>query len=73
MSKTINTLLTSRQWIAHIDDERDQGNSIIVTLAKGWHFADGEKEGVRGFDTIAEVKTDTKRSNVVLHQLIITR
>jgi hypothetical protein len=71
MSKTIDTLLTKRYWIAHIDDERSIGNSIIVTLRKGWHFADGDKEGVRGFDTLAEVKADTKFDNVVLHTLYV--
>jgi hypothetical protein len=64
MNKTIQSLINSRPWIAHIDDERDIGNSIIVTLADGWHFIDGDREGVRGFDSFAEVKTDTKRSNV---------
>lgn len=64
MKSTIQKLIASRPWIAFVDDERDIGNSIIVTLAEGWNFADGEREGVRGFDTLAEVKRDTMRSNV---------
>ena len=65
MKSTIEKLTNSRPWIAFIDDERDMGNSISVTLADGWNFADGDREGVRGFDTFAEVKKDTARSNVM--------
>lgn len=71
MSKAIENLLASRRWIAHIDDERDIGNSLIVTLAPGWHFVDGECEGVRGFDTFSELKTDTKKSNVVQKIIVL--
>jgi hypothetical protein len=65
MSKTLNTLLATRHWIAHIDDERGDGNSIIVTLEKGWDFEDEKGCGVRGFDTVAEVKAGTARHQVV--------
>jgi hypothetical protein len=65
MSKTLDTLLATRHWIAHIDDERSQGNSIIVTLEKGWDFEDDKGCGVRGFDTVAEVKAGTTRHKVV--------
>jgi hypothetical protein len=64
MNKTIDTLINTRRWIKHIDDERSIGNSLIVTLERGWHFNDGDCEGVRGYDTIAELKADTKRDNV---------
>jgi|AntAceMinimDraft_12_1070368.scaffolds.fasta_scaffold153782_2 hypothetical protein len=60
-------LIAQRPWIAHIDDERDIGNSIIVTLADGWHFEDGDKEGVRGFDTMQEIKQETCKANVNQH------
>lgn len=66
MKKSVSDLLSKRNWISHIDDERDLGNSIIVTLKKGWNFQDGDKEGVRGFDTLAEVKKSTIASNVFL-------
>ena len=65
MSKTLNDLLDQRRWIAHIDDERSIGNSIIVTLAKGWYFADETDCGVRGFDTVGEAKRETTRNCVV--------
>jgi hypothetical protein len=57
-------LLDTRPWIHFIDDERDIGNSLIATLREGWRFKDGDKEGVRGFDTMTELKADTKKSNV---------
>ena len=65
MSKTLQTILETRPWVAHIDDERNDGNSIIVSLAKGWFFADEQDCGVRGFDTVAEVKAATSRKDVV--------
>ena len=40
MSKTFNNLLIARPWIKFIDDERSEGNSIIVTLTENWYFAD---------------------------------
>ena len=38
------------------DDERDIGNSLIVTLIRGWKFSDDPiaNEHVRGFDTVAD-------------------
>ena len=72
MSKTLENLLDLRNWIAHIDDERKLGNSIIVTLAKGWHFADDLGCGVRGFDTVAEVKAGTNKSSVVQRTIYIS-
>jgi hypothetical protein len=65
MSKTLENLLDLRPWVAHIDDERKQGNGIIVTLAMGWDFADERDCGVRGFDTVAEVKAGTNKASVV--------
>lgn len=65
MSKTIDKLLQSRNWIAYIDDERNVGNSIIVTLANDWFFEDEPDCGVRGFDTIAELEVFTRKKYVV--------
>ena len=69
MSKTIDRLLDSRRWIAHIDDERGDGGSIIVTLKKGWDFEDEKGCGVRGFDTLAEVRSDTTKACVTQHTI----
>jgi hypothetical protein len=65
MSKTLENILAKCHWVAHIDDERSQGNSIIVTLEKGWVFEDEQDCGVRGYDTVVEAKADTTRSKVV--------
>ena len=73
MSKTISQLLESRRWIAHIDDERSEGNSIIVTLAKGWDFSDEKGCGVRGFDTLSEVKAGTTSKMVTQHTIYLTK
>jgi hypothetical protein len=65
MSKVLNNLLAKRAWISYIDDERADGNSIIVTLARGWYFADETDSGVRGFDTVREVQIGTAKDNVI--------
>jgi hypothetical protein len=46
-----------RSRILFLDDERLEGNSIIVTLKYGWEFGTDllASEHVRGFDTMAEV------------------
>ena len=62
--KTIQALLHKRSWIAFIDDERSQGNSIIVTLKNNWFFSDENGCGVRGFDTIKELEEGTRKNNV---------
>jgi len=64
MSKTINSLLATRPWVAHIDDERGDDNGIIVTLHDDYVWDDERDCGVRGFDTVAEVKAATVKSNV---------
>lgn len=47
---------SQRQKVMHFDDERDIGNSIIVTLNYGWCFEEMGPEHVQGFDTIREAK-----------------
>lgn len=46
--------------IEHWDDERTQGNGIIVTLRYGWSFEEGSHEGIRGFDTAGEARKHVK-------------
>jgi hypothetical protein len=53
-----------RDWIAYVDDERNLGHGIIVTLKEGWFFNDGDKNGIRGYDTLTEAKKDTSKNNV---------
>jgi hypothetical protein len=64
MAKTFLNILATRPWVAHIDDERDEGNSIIVTLDEDWVWDDEKDCGVRGFDTINEVLQGTRRDCV---------
>jgi hypothetical protein len=41
--------------LAHWDDERSDGNSLIVTLTPGWRYAfDSMPTHVGGFDTAKE-------------------
>lgn len=62
--KTLDKLLATRPWIAYIDDERADGNSIIVTLRKEYKFADEFDCGVRGFDSVKDCERDTRKNNI---------
>ena len=65
----MNTIQSLQQFhckrVAHIDDERGIGNAIIVTLHKHYFFADEPGCGVRGFDTLKELKEGIKAKNIV--------
>jgi hypothetical protein len=50
--------------IQHIDDERDMDNGIIVTLAYGYSFEPRYHEGVRGFDTMREMRAATAKKEI---------
>jgi len=64
MSKIIQKIIATRPWVAHIDDERGEGNSIIVTLDEDYVWDDEKDCGVRGFDFIWEVLQGTRRDCV---------
>lgn len=64
-------LKTAHKWSAHPkvlhwDDEREIGNSLIVTLRPGWAFWPSEDERsaehVKGFDTVADAAKAIQRS-----------
>lgn len=45
--------------IEHWDDERSIGNSIIVTLEKGFRFSE-PGDHVRGFDTVKDAMREVR-------------
>jgi len=47
--------------VQYWDDERDIGNSIIVTLHYGWSFEPSEHSGVRGFDYVKDAKEAVRK------------
>lgn len=51
MSKTLDAI-RQLSWVAEVDDEREAGSSIIVTLREGYEFACNAGCGVQGFDTV---------------------
>ena len=61
---TLDKLKNQRDWIAHIDDERDLGNGYIVALKHPFCFVADPNCGVLGFDTFLEMKTGTIKSSV---------
>jgi hypothetical protein len=59
-------MTTRHKRIKHWDDERADGNSLIVTLQEGWAFYpspdEASAEHVRGFDTVAEAMARVRRT-----------
>lgn len=68
MYKALDTIKARRPWVRHIADERDDGNSIIVTLADGYDFAEDPGCGVKGFDTVSDFKAGTTKASVIEKQ-----
>ena len=64
MLKTLQKILDTRLWVRHIDDERGDGNSIIVTLEGEYDFADNPGCGVAGYVTVKEVEIATRWDNI---------
>ncbi len=50
-----------QERIAHWDDERDMGNSIIITLKDGWCF-EFPGQHVEGFDTLTSARGAVRNS-----------
>jgi len=65
MKTTFQRILETRLWVKHIDDERNLGNSIIVTLDEDYCFANEQGCGVRGYDKVADVEKDTRFANII--------
>lgn len=65
MSTITNLKSIHARRVAHIDDERAEGNSIIVTLCTHWYWADEPDCGVRSFDTIKELKEGIKSDKMI--------
>jgi hypothetical protein len=55
--KALDKLIEQRPWIASIDT--DEPGTFIVTLHQPWCFYLDPGCGVRGFDTLAEVRKST--------------
>lgn len=58
----IATLLQQRPWIQAIDT--DEPNTYLVTLREPWCFVCDQGCGTRGFDTLAEVRAGTRKTDV---------
>ena len=63
MSTTLERV-QNRPHVAIVDDERDLGNSIIVTLKDDYFFVADPGSGVRGFDTATEAEQGTRATAV---------
>lgn len=64
MSKTL-AAIAALPYVMHVDDEREDGNSIIVTLQEGYVWSDEPDCGVRGFDNVQAARAGTTRSAVM--------
>jgi hypothetical protein len=56
--------IAARSWVSHVDDERGDGGSILVTLKLEYVFDDERDCGVRGFDTLTEAEMGTRKDAV---------
>ncbi|POR07970.1 hypothetical protein [Diaphorobacter sp. LR2014-1] len=66
MSKTLDAI-SKLSYVAAVDDEREDGSSIIVTLKSNWEFCSEDPGcGVKGFDTVAAARAGTARREVQL-------
>jgi hypothetical protein len=56
--------LKARPHVAHVDDERGIGNSLLITLAAGYCFTAEPGCGVRGYDTVKDAEEESRASGV---------
>lgn len=64
MSKTLDAI-RKRPWISAVDDEREDGSSIIVTLKPEWEFCSEDPGcGVKGFVTVEAARAGCTRREV---------
>lgn len=63
-TKTLDAI-RAQAWVSAVDDERQDGNSIIVTLCDGYEFRENPGCGVQGFDTVAAARNGTSRHAIV--------
>jgi len=64
MSKTLDAI-RMLPYVSSVDDERDDGSSIIVTLKAKYEFCSEDPGcGVKGFDTVAAARAGTTRREV---------
>jgi hypothetical protein len=52
-------------YVEYVDDERNTGNGIIVTLTQDWRWMADQDSTVRGFDTLEEAVDETARFYIV--------
>ncbi len=55
---------SERRRIENWDDERDMGNSLLVTLKPGWRFSTDPlvPTHVEGFDTVTEARRGVRQA-----------
>ncbi len=61
---TVLEQISDRPHVAHVDDERNLDNGIVVTLREGFYFASDPGCGVRGFDSPKEAERGTRTAQV---------
>lgn len=56
--------IRKRPHVSHVDDERNLGHSIIVTLENGFCYSSDPGCGVQGFDTVKDAAKGTRGTDV---------
>jgi len=56
--------IKAREHVQFYDDERAEGNSLIITLKDGYYFKNEPDCGVQGFDNVKDAEVGTRESAV---------
>jgi hypothetical protein len=59
-------LITKKPWVEKIDDEREQGGSIVIILKHGYEFLDEPGCNTRNFDAVESAQAGTTKKAVIL-------
>ncbi|WP_136419543.1 pentapeptide repeat-containing protein [Herbaspirillum sp. ST 5-3] len=63
--KTID-LITKKPWVEKIEDERERGGSIVVTLKSGYEFLNMPGSSIQNFNTVESAQDGTTKKAVIL-------
>lgn len=58
-------------YVAHVDDEREHGNGLVVSLMEGWFFTDNPDCSIRTFKSVTEMAAFCRKTNVFYSEIDI--
>jgi hypothetical protein len=61
--------IAEKKHIHAVDDERDSGGCIVITLMQPWCYTNDDGCGVQGFESVREAMLGTQMNAVYLPQI----